>query len=257
MGCFTFRFRVVRNWRMKEEPQVDEEATLEEVPKLKGWNWGMIVIGVFAGVVFLVLSAPMVIRCPKAANRTQAINNAKQVGLALLEFDQEFGSFPNDETAALIKKSTGTSLDLSGGSSNALFRQLIAYGIQSEDIFYCLHPQGIHKPDGDISPGKALEAGEVGWSYFSGQSISTVDPLQEGRPLLAAPMVIGTETFWTKPFKGKAVILRLDNSVEAPLIRDADRKVSVGSGKTLFDVGEDTVWGVDGKIDLRHPEPGR
>lgn len=233
---------------MKEDTE-SQEGTID---KDKGWNWGMIGILVLVGLVTLVVIAGSMPR-HHPADRTQAINNAKQVGLALLEFDQEYGCFPNRETAAKVLKATGTDLDLSGASTNALFRQLIAFGIQSEDIFYCKHPEGIRKPDKDMTPGKALEAGEVGFSYFCGQDTKA----NPGKTVLAAPMRIGTEMFWGETFGDKAVLLKLDNSVEAPLIRSKDGKVSVGNGKTLFDTGEDTVWGVDGAVDLRHPERGR
>ncbi|MFC7337957.1 hypothetical protein ACFQY0_12265 [Haloferula chungangensis] len=243
---------------MKEEDEVIEKEPVDEkIEKSKGWNWGMIVAGVFVVLVLAGLMAPMTMTCRKAADRTEAINHAKQVGLALLEFDQEFGSFPDEETRAEVDKASELrpKLDLSGTSANAMFRQLIAFGVQSEDIFYGLHPEGIRKPDKNLSVGKALAAGEVGFSYImldgKGQNTSG----NPGRAVLATPMKIGTETFWPKPHGEKAVILRLDNSVEAPLIRKADGKVSVGHGKTLFDTGPDTVWG-DAVIDLRHPEKG-
>ena len=243
---------------MKEELQEWESA--DEGEKRKGLNWGMIAVGVVVGVTALAGFSPCVFsgsaRQQAARDRTEAISNAKQVGLALLEFEQEFGSFPSEETAEMVKKATGTELDLSGTSSNALFRQLIAFGIQAEDIFYCKHPEGIRKPDRDISPGKALEAGEVGFSYIYGQSTKGAVANSE-RIVLAAPMKIGTDEFWEEPFGMKAVLLKLDNSVSAPLIRESDGKASVGDGKTLFDTGEGTVWGNDGPVDIRHPERGR
>jgi hypothetical protein len=245
---------------MKEEDEViEKEPADEKVEKSKGWNWGMVVVVVFVVIALAGLSAPMILRCPKASERTWAISNAKQVGLALLEFDQEYGSFPDETTKAKVMKSTGTDLDLSGHSSNAMFRQLIAFGVQSEDIFFApKHPECRKKPDNNISPGKALEAGEVGWSYMMlaggvGQNTSG----NPGRPVLAAPMKIGTEQFWPDAFGDKGVILRLDNSVEAPLIRSKDLKVSVGNGRTLFETGPESVWGDVGAIDIRHPEPGK
>jgi len=210
------------------------------------------VVGLILATVLAGLTAPLTFRCRKAANRTQAINNAKQVGLALLEFDQEFGSFPSYETVPEVRKASKVKYDLSGSSSNAMFRQLIAFGIQSEDIFYCLHHESIRKPDRNLSPGKALEAGEVGFSYISGQKSSD----NPARVVLAAPIRIGATTAWTDTFKGKAVLLRIDNSVEAPAIRQRDHKIPIGNGKTLLETGADTVWGVNTIIDLRHPEPG-
>ena len=228
---------------------------LEEQPP-EGWRgvspeqfWMVMVFGV---VIFLLafLSMPMVLRSKKAPDRTQAINNAKQVGLALLEFEMEFGKFPDASTVAAVKASTKTTHDLSGTSSNAMFRQLIAFGIQSEDIFYCLHPEGIRKPDKILTPGNALAPREVGFSYIAGLDTS----MNPGRPVLLTPMKIGTEEFWPRPHGKKAVILRIDNSVEVPLIRSADNKGSIGGGMTVFDTGPGTVWGSGFHIDLRHPE---
>ena len=241
---------------MSEEEKQDAEWNRpeEELPEnSKGKSVGeivvMILVALFVISALAGLSAPKILRAAKASERTEAINNAKQVGLALLEFDQEYGSFPDEETAAMVREATKTELDLSGHTSNAMFRQLIANGVQSEDIFFCLHPE-TGKPDGNMRPGKALEAGEVGFSYLAGQNTSG----NPGRSVLFAPMIIGTEQFWPKPFQQKAVLLRLDNSVEAPLIRSTDGRVSVGNGKTIFDTGSDTVWGDDFEFDLRHPE---
>lgn len=39
------------------------------------------------------LTAPMVIRQRKKADQTEATNNARQIGLALLEFENDYGSY--------------------------------------------------------------------------------------------------------------------------------------------------------------------
>lgn len=211
----------------------------------------IVIIAALAG-----LSAPMILRQQKAAARTEAISNAKQVGLALLEFDQEFGSFPDADTAETVADATGTSLTLSGNSSNDYFRQLIAYGIQSEDIFYT-KTQYTREPDNVITTGNALEAGEVGFGYVmldqnTGQNTSG----NPGRPVLATPLLNAAEdwTFDPDPYGGKAVILKLDNSAEAPLIRDKDKYVTVGGGRTLQQTGEETVWGTATNPTLVAPE---
>ena len=237
-----------------DESEKECEAVQAETSRdsKRGSRWQtvvMIVVALLVIVALIGLSQPVILRAAKATERTEAINNAKQIGLALLEFDEDYGSFPEGETVELVRKATKTELDLSGKSSNAMFRQLIANGIQSEDIFYCLHPE-TGKPDGNLRPGEALLAGEVGFSYLAGQNTSE----NPGKVVLLAPMKIGTQEFWAKPFKGRAVLLRLDNSVEAPLIREADGQVTVDSGKTLFDTGDDTVWGEGFVFDLRHPE---
>lgn len=201
----------------------------------------IVIIAALAG-----LSAPMILRQQKAAARTEAINNAKQVGLALLEFDQEYGSFPDDDTADLVTDSTGTDLSpLSGSSSNDYFRQLIAFGVQSEEIFYT-KCQYTRKPDNVTTTGNALEPGEVGFGYVmldatTGQNTSG----NPGRPVLVTPL-LDANTSWefdADPYGSKAVILRLDNSAKALQIRDDTKEVSLGGGKKLQDTGDDTIWG--------------
>ena len=179
--------------------------------------------------------------------RTEAISNAKQVGLALLEFDQEYGSFPDDDTAEAVSESTGSTLNLSGNTSNDYFRQLIAYGIQSEDIFYTKSAY-TRKPDNVVNDGNALEPGEVGFGYVmldatTGQNTSG----NPGRPVLVTPL-LDASTQWEfdgDPYADKAVILRLDNSAKALQIRGTDKNVTVGGGKTLQQTGDDTVWGTN------------
>ena len=233
---------------------------LEEQPP-EGWRgvssrqfWTTMVVGLVVTLLTVLVATPLVFRTRscggRCGDRVQAINNAKQVGLAMLEFEQEFGSFPNEKTAAEVKRRTGTALDLSGSSSNAMFRQLIAFGIQSEDIFYARHAEGSRRPDKVFTPGRALETGEVGFSYVAGLGTS----MHRGIPLIMTPMKSGTQEFWPEVYKNKAVILRLDNSVVAPLIRKADQKVSAAAGKALFDQGLTTVWPAGHVIDVRHPE---
>ena len=234
-----------------EEIGLDEEISnpsgKSESNGLGAW---LVLIAIILVVTFV--SWPMLMRQKKAADRTRAIGNLKQIGLALLEFDHEFGRFPDGTTVEKVKRIPGMDQDLSGQSSNALFRQLIAFGIKSEAIFYCVHPEGIHEGDGDFSRGRALEAGEVGYSYVAGLNTG----MNPGISVAMTPMKIGTEMFWAEPYGGKAAILRLDNSVEAPPI-GSDGRVSVGDGKRLFDTGADTVWGEGFEMDLRHPERGR
>ena len=86
--------------------------------KLRGFTLVELLVVIVIIAALAGLSAPMILRQRKAADRTEAINNAKQIGLALLEFDQEFGGFPDDDTAESVADATGSSLNLSGGKSN-------------------------------------------------------------------------------------------------------------------------------------------
>ena len=109
----------------------------------------------------------------------------------------------------MAAKNPESKLDLSGKSSNAFFRQLLAANIaQSEQMFYA-KVKGTKKPDGDIFPGKALQSWEVGFGFVPGRT-SEGNP---ARPIAFCPIIPGTDRFDPEPFDGKAVILRIDNSV--------------------------------------------
>lgn len=179
---------------------------------------GFILLGI---ATLAGLSAPMIIRQRKKADQTEAINNARQIGLALTEFKVEFGTFPSATTAAAVAKESEHN-PITGNSSNARFRQLIQGDIvQSETMFYA-KTDGGHRPDGDISGDHAIEAGECGFAYIE----ATVGEAR--RPLAVAPLVPGSDRFDPKPFSGKAVILWSDNSVTSLPI---DRR----TGDVLFE----------------------
>jgi hypothetical protein len=211
---------------------------------------GLVALAV-AGAVVLV-SYSMIFRQRHIADRTQAINNMRPLSCAFLEFDQEFGSYPNDETAVDVVEATGSELNLTGPYSNAYFRQLFAFGIQSESIFYSVHPEGTHKPDLIMTPGKVLTPGEVGHSYVYGLT-SSDDPRL---PLLIAPMKTGTHLAWRRPFENKAAVLlirRGDDPFHNPPF-DLNRRgeILLADGSLLLDPGQ-PYW--DGRpIDIRHPE---
>ena len=178
----------------------------------------------------------------------QAVSNARQIGLALMEFDIEYGSYPNKTTVPLVAKShPAHGYDLSGSSSNALFRQLFAVGFtQSEQMFYANIPDTI-RPDGDITPGEALKKGEVGFSYISGLS-SKDDPRT---PIALTPLIPGTTKFDLEPFDGKAVVLRIDNSVRFYDI-EKDGQIYDHTGINLLSA-KHPIW--KGKApDIRYPE---
>ena len=215
----------------------------------------IVIIAALAG-----LSAPVILKQRKAADRTEAINNIKQIGAMLLEFDTEYGNFPDNETAQDVKDATGTDLTFGGTFSNDYFRQMLAGGGgKSEKPFWCKTAQSPKKADDNFSsPAKALEAGEVGFSYImatqtQGQSASG----EPSRPVIVTPSY-KFQTDWTfdpEPYAGKAVVLRLDNSATAMQIREDNKKVSTNAGKTLGDTGDQTPWGTDMNPILRAPQP--
>lgn len=185
--------------------------------------------------VLFVCGTPLyrvVLKQRKAADRTEALNHARSMGLSLYEFDYEFGRFPDASTAAKVKADTRTPLTLGSASSNQLFRQLIAHGLKSEKPFYA-KIAGSWKPD-DLSSddAHALQPGECGFTYIAGLS-SKSDP---SAPVMLAPVIRGTRLFDPEPFGGRAVILRIDCSATLLPI-DPSGRVLIG-GRDIFDPGQ-------------------
>jgi len=227
----------------EDENPPTEEPIAERKPL--GWVfWVFLVVFIF---MVAGLTAPMVIRCPKKASQTQATSNLRQIGFALVEFESEYGSYPGDNTTKTVSEAfPDHGLDLSSKSSNALFRQLFAAGFtQSEQMFYA-EVKGTKVPDGDISPGQVLKQGEVAYGYIAGLS-SAGNP---ARPIAFCPIIPGTDRFDPKPFKGKAVFLRCDNSVASLNIDENGHAIS---GGTNILSPENPIW--DGAApDIRYPE---
>lgn len=213
-------------------------------PKSFGWPFWLVLVGSI--VLFFGFAEKSNRSRRNIAPQREAISNLRQLGLSLHEFEKRYGAFPSGETAALIGAERPSGFDLKGTSSNALFRQLFAAGVvDNEAIFYAKFP-GVSKPDNDTSAGHLLENGEVAFAYIAGLSTKDNPTL----PVAFGPVVPGTNRFDPKPFNGKGVILRIDNSVSTMLIRDSGEAI-VG-GESLLDPGN-SLW--KGKTpDIRYPE---
>ena len=168
----------------------------------------------------------------------RAVNNARQIGLGLFEFENEFGAFPNEETAAAIKLASGTSARLGAATANDCFYQLVAANIvMAPAIFTWEEPRQDKDPVG-------LE--KCAFSFLSGMNAAG----HPDRPLAVAPMVPGTGIFDRKALGGKAVVLRVDNSViSLPIEQDGTVFMN---GMDLFDPAQ-PFWA--GKVPpIRWPE---
>lgn len=198
----------------------------------------IVIIAALAG-----LTAPMVIRQRKKADQTEAVNNARQIGIGLMEFENDYGTFPDDTTATAVKDATDTAL-VSGTKSNDRFRQLIRAGIaQSETMFYAKTAY-TKKPDGILTTDiQALAAGEVGYGILMDGVKGLSAAGNPSRPIIAAPFKLAMDgTFDSELYDSKAVFLRLDNSVTSLPIVSATGNVKI-NGKTVTETGTDTVWG--------------
>jgi prepilin-type N-terminal cleavage/methylation domain-containing protein len=191
------------------------------------------------------LTAPMVIRQRKKADQTEATNNARQIGLALLEFDNDYGSYPG-ATALTQLDGDAEITGEAGDDSNGYFRMLFQADLtQSEAMFYAKAKRTI-KPDGNItSNDETLKAGEVGFGYVTDGTEGLSSAGNPARPTVVSPLVPGSDTFDVDPFDKNLVVLRVDNSVTSLKIK-TDGTVTQG-GEELF--GENPIWGTgDGAV---------
>ena len=245
------------NKPMKMNPKTHRGFTLVELLVV------IVIIAALAG-----LTAPMVIRQRKKADQTEAVSNARQIGLAMIEFENEYGSFPEGELGATINANTGSDLAPSSiTTANDAFRQLIAAEIaSSETMFYCKTGYSTKKPDNVFSTASnALAKGEVGYGYIMNGATDAFSAAgNPGRALVAAPLqyengAITNGKFDREIYDGKAVVLRMDNSVTSiPVDKIGDAIVGSDGGKTvklLDGKNKDTVWGENGDPQMKAPLP--
>jgi len=199
-----------------------------------------LICGYLMSVVFVIailagLTAPMVIRHKKKADQVEAIGNAKQISLAMMQFEADYGTYPSDATAEIVAEESNTERE-TGTSSNAYFRQVIRSGILESEYPFYSRASGVRKPDNLFDGDMALEPGECGFAY-----VSNLDPKgSTSRPLAMAPFVPGTTDFDPMPYNGKAVISWTDGSVRSLPIDRNTRQV-IFEGRNLLDP-DHPVW---------------
>ncbi len=213
----------------------------------------LVVIAIIA--VLAGLATPAILKAKKNADKAQAINNARQIGIALGEFESDYGSYPSDDTREQLED-----IDIespAGEDSNAMLGQLISSGkLDNEEIFFLKAVRGSRKGDNiTSSPDEILAKGENSWGYVmlaDGEALSS-STASSLTPVLVAPLKEGgTEpAFEGKPYNDKMVYFKADGSVsELPVKKDGS--AALKGGRTLFDIGEDTVW-EDDQPEVRAP----
>jgi len=217
----------------------------------------IVIIAALAG-----LAAPQLIRMRKKGDQVVAMTNGKSMVLALTDFANEYGSFPDRDTAKAVTDNTGSPLNLLGDTANDYFRQLIAAGVvKSEDPFYSKAPYAPKRPDNNYKGAEALKAGEVGFGYLmngatgGGVAIPNDDP---NRVIAVTPLLNASAKgeFDANPLD-RAALVYLDQSVKMMTIREDNKKVVVGGSKTLLDSGPDTIWGADIKPVIKPPKKNK
>jgi type II secretory pathway pseudopilin PulG len=141
---------------------------------ITGLVTGYLTILILPISILAVLAAPVILKQRKAADRVEAISNVKQLHLALLDFDSDYGKLPSDE---LAKEEAA----FAGLTGQRVLEQLEAADCV-EDLNRLLAVRA--------APGAM-------WYYFPGASVSG----DSNRPLLIMPSV-----------GDKSVVLRVDGS---------------------------------------------
>ncbi len=185
----------------------------------------------FIGIILVALIlGPSLPKDLKKGDMITATSNAKQIGLALFEFDARYGKFPDASTSSRVKADTRSTWTLSDATSNDLFQQLFVAGIcEHEGIFYAKTPWSQQADLIRSSEAAMLAAKECAFAYIVGLS-SKDDP---ATPVCVTPLEPGKLTFDREPFDGRAVILRVDQSVTALPIDKSGRAIL--NGMDLFD----------------------
>lgn len=198
---------------LPQPPASVETPPASGAARLSRRKCGWLMVGGVLSVLgcLFVAAAPFVFhrRCGCGSPGREAIHDLRQLGLALFEFETEYGRFPDVSTIDPVREATGSTDPMGIVSSNDYFRQLFAAGIVSSESMFHVRVPGARLPDDVVTPGEALKKGECSFTYLLGALI-TDNP---ARPLVVAPMIPGTNRFDREFFEGKATILRMDNSV--------------------------------------------
>ncbi len=180
-----------------------------------------------------VPSAPVSIAALKA-KQTSVVNKLRQLGLALFEFERDYDSFPNAETAKMVKENIGKEILLKTDTADDCFRQLVDTGFMNDDKILTMESPAADEPkqgEPAVDPRK-----KVAFAYSYGMSASG----NPDRPLAFYPLLDGKTTFDPTPLCGKAVILFVDQNVRSFPI-EKDGRVLI-RGKDMFDP-EQPYWG--------------
>ena len=209
--------------------------------------WLKVMLSVGVLLICVVALTPYLMEQTKKVAITKATSHTKLLYYLMLDFDSEYGEFPNDRTAARDTKLNG----YSGEYSNDYLGQFVAASyIDSEVIFYAKGPYNRgSKPDNVISPKEEiLKEGECGFAYNKGYSTAS----NSGIPLLMSPMYGDGYKFDPYLFDNKGVVLRIDGSVKQLKLNDDRHAIlpnfqrfneTASDAPTLFQTGPDSVWG--------------
>ncbi|MFT5882735.1 MAG: prepilin-type N-terminal cleavage/methylation domain-containing protein [Crocinitomicaceae bacterium] len=160
----------------------------------------LVVIAIIAGLA--AMSYGPIMKQVKAAAKTTAINNGKQIYTALFSFASDNnGIFPNENTGD------------DGDTAEACFTQLLDAGKIDEEVsFWNKENSVLGVVDGTGPPDEdgILTSGENAWGYVSGLNTSS----RTNIPLIF-DSVAGEGSFDTAVWEGQAIVVKINGSSQA------------------------------------------
>ena len=223
----------------------------------KGFTLVELLVVIAIIVALASMATPQIFKALKRAAVAEAVNNAKQVKLALDSFATDFdGQYPSDDTAEYVAEGgTGTTY------SNDYFRQLFLSGdTESEGIFWVKNsgvaskfaPDEKIKVGGRVQAKLILEQGDVHWAYVTDQT-----NLDTGsRPLILDGYKKDTSEWDPDTWDNKVIVLRIDGACKTMRMRASDGKVLDGSRKDILSAQADAWDGENPAKLLKQPWPG-
>jgi len=187
------------------------------------------------------VATPVLLSQKKKGDHAKAVQNAKQVGYALFNFENDFGRYPDDNT---VDDLDDDAIISSAGDANEYFSQLIAGGYVDQEAPFFAKTSFTIEPDNDKSTASTvLEAGEVGFNYIMRSSgVGLNSSVNSAVPLICAPSDgTGGQKFDRNVYNKRSVVLRIDMSVSDYSI-NADGDITLKGGTKLLDTGTGTVW---------------
>lgn len=208
--------------------------------------------------VLILTAAPLLSINSRSAHKAKAINNLKQIGIALGEFESNYNRFPLTELPPEFLAENPDFQPLDRTDSNYLLGHLIRTNcVDTETIFSFGHSKA-QNPDDDFSTDqKILEAGECQFSYISaaGDVTLTWNRISNETPLAFAAVVPQTAEFDPTAFRNESIYLRRDSSVTATKLSKGKHPKPLWKGHkglSILDSGPGTLW-ENGSPRVHHP----
>ena len=213
---------------------------------------GMVLMGLFSIIIIAAiagLAAPMVLRSATRSDLTQSLSNARIIGMALAEFDTDYGRFPDDRTAVEVASRTRSNLAPSGTTANDHLRQLLAADIINTETAFYVRTAYTRQPDNIFNtPQSALAPGENGFGYIlNGDTDISTSGTNPSIPILCAPLAFDSTSVSPTRFDaqytdGFIILLRIDMAATSHRIDPSTGDLLL-DGKPWLATGGDTPWG--------------